>query len=373
MKKKVSIIVLNNFFLDTRVIKLAKTLSKAFNVEVICLHDDEMQNESEKYSFNIHRLKIKSNRLGKGIFPNLIKYAEFTLQALRLIHKSNFIHANDLTALPIAIFSKIFKRKIVIYDAHEWEIEQGPSSKFKIFILWVIESLFIQFADKYITVSPLISREYEKVYGINKFQVVMNVPNYEEITPNNYLRTKFNIPENRKIYLFAGLLSVGRDLENIMRTFEIHMKNEEADLVIMGFGPMTREVKLCVKKCYNIHFHEAISPDNLVKCSSSADFGIVGGEPDVCLSFDFSLPNKLFTYMMAEIPIICACLPEMKNFVQQNEIGVCYDPKSDMSLYDAIASINKKDYKSLKSSLKICKKRINWEEQEKALNKIYST
>jgi len=368
--KKVSVLVHNSLFYDSRVIKTSSSLAKKLNVEVICLHDDEINFKDKNYPFKITRLHIESRKWGKGLFFNLIKFFEFMYKSLKIIHRSDYIHANDLPMLPIAIFSKIIKNKVVVYDAHEWEIEQGPTSKFKIFVGWLIERIFIGFADKYICAGFMTKKQYQKVYGVREFEVVLNVPNYTKVTKNDYFREKFNIDRSRKLFLFSGLFTGGRDLENITQTF---CKNKDGiDLILLGFGPMTDEMKKLSEENSNIHYHEAVPPEKVIEVASSADFGIAGGEPGICFSFDNMMPNKFFTYFMAELPIVCPSLPEMERIIKKYNIGAIYHPKKEGSLVNCINEIIEMDSVKFNKALLECKKDINWENQEEKIYNVYS-
>ena len=44
-------------------------------------------------------------------------------------------------------------------------------------------------------------------------------------------------------------------------------------------------------------------------------------EEDVCLAYRFALPNKIFDYIHAEIPVLVSNLPEMANIVNKYKIG----------------------------------------------------
>ena len=369
--KKVSILVHNTLFYDSRVLKTATSLSKRYQVEIVCLHDEEVDFSGKNYNFKIKRLKIKSKNLGKGLFINLMKFFEFMYKSLGIIKKSDFVHANDLPMLPIAVLSKLFGRKRVIYDAHEWEIEQGPTSRLKVFIGWIIERAFIGFADKYICAGYMTKKQYAKVYGVNEFEVVLNVPNFTSVKQHNYFRKKFDIESDRKLFLFSGLFTGGRDLENITKTF--CENKDDIDLILLGFGPMTEEIKSLAKNHSNIHYHPAVPPENVIDIASSADFGIAGGEPGICFSFDNMLPNKFFTYFMAELPIVCPSLPEMERIITKYNIGTIYHPKQDGSLISAIKEIIDHNVDDFKMSLKRCKEDINWENQEKKIYKVYNS
>ena len=85
----------------------------------------------------------------------------------------------------------------------------------------------------------------------------------------------------------------------------------------------------------NIYFHKAVSPDVLLDYTSSADFGISTIE-DSCLSYRYCLPNKMFEYLMAGIPVIVSNLYEMKRLVESNMVGTVAKENTSDVLKEAI-------------------------------------
>jgi len=102
----------------------------------------------------------------------------------------------------------------------------------------------------------------------------------------------------------------------------------------------------------------------------SADFGIAMIE-DSCLSYRYCLPNKLFEYMMAEIPVIVSSLYEMKRLVEDNNIGVVAEENTPDGLKDAIVKATRLEGDELNKNIRKVKEIYNWEEQEKVLLKVY--
>ena len=136
---------------------------------------------------------------------------------------------------------------------------------------------------------------------------------------------------------------------------------------------MTEEMKKLSEEHSNIHYHPAVPPEKVIDVASSADYGIAGGEPGICFSFDNMLPNKFFTYFMAELPIVCPSLPEMERIIRKYDIGSIYHPKKEGSLIKAIREIINHNDNDFKTSIMKCKKDINWENQEKKIYQVYSS
>jgi glycosyltransferase involved in cell wall biosynthesis len=172
-------------------------------------------------------------------------------------------------------------------------------------------------------------------------------------------------------------LSGGRGIEILVETFKIlHTKNQKSEIkndvviVFMGYGPLETLIKASAKEYKNIYFHQAVSPDVLLDYTCSADFGILFYENN-CLNHEYCSPNKMFEYIMAEIPIIVSNLYEMKRLVKSNRIGTVAQENTADGLKQAIETAVKLDTNKFQENIKKLKFIYNWEEQEKNLLKVY--
>lgn len=371
--KKVISIVLNNFKNDSRVLKENISLQKAgYEVQVVALHEEPLAEFEEVQNIPVHRVKLKTRGWSKQKLIQLIKYFEFIFRVVKQYKTSDILHCNDLNALPIGVIIKKFFNKDakIVYDAHEYEINDVPNqSQRSIKIKYYIEKFFIKYADKVITVSNAIADEYVKLYGIEKPALVLNTPPYKEIKKKNIFRETFGIQENQTIFLYQGGLSHGRGIEILLETFKT-IDDENAVIVFMGYGSLENMIKKTSKEYKNIYLHQAVSTTALLDYTSSADFGISTIE-DSCLSYRYCLPNKLFEYLMAEIPVIVSNLYEMRRLVKINRIGIVAEENTPQGLKKAIKEAVKLDKEELKTNIQKVKTIYNWEEQEKVLLNVY--
>jgi glycosyltransferase involved in cell wall biosynthesis len=273
--------------------------------------------------------------------------------------------------LPIGVIVKRFFNKDakIVYDAHEYEINDKPNqSRLSIKLHYLLEKALIRYADRVITVSNSIADEYVSLYGVQKPALVLNTPPYQEIEKKDIFRETVNISKEKTIFLYQGGLSRGRGIEILLDTFT--QVDQQSVIVFMGYGPLSSLVKEYAGKYANIFYHEAVSPGVLLDYTSSADFGISMIE-DCCLSYRYCLPNKMFEYLMAEIPVIVANLYEMKNIVNAYKIGVVAENNSVEGLKDAIENAQMLDQQEVHENIKKIKKIYNWEAQEKVLLDVY--
>jgi len=146
--KKVISLVLNNFKNDSRVLKENISLKKAgYEVQVVALHEEPLKEFDNVQNIPVHRIKLKSRGWSKHKIVQLLKYFEFTYKVIKQYKDSDIIHSNDLNTLPIGVIIKKFFNKDakIVYDAHEYEINDTPNeSKYLIRAKYFLEKFLIK-------------------------------------------------------------------------------------------------------------------------------------------------------------------------------------------------------------------------------------
>ena len=261
-------------------------------------------------------------------------------------------------------------RKKLVYDSHEYAINDIPNeSRWSIRLKFALEVSFIRFADRVITVSNGIAEEYVRLYGIDKPDIILNAPPYAEAGANNLFRETFDIPTDKRIFLYQGGLGYGRGIELILEAFE-NLEKTNNVIVFMGDGPLEMLVRERAARFDNIYYHTAVSQADLLTYTSSADIGILYYE-NTCLNHDYCSPNKMFEYLMAEIPVIVSNLTEMKRLVESSGIGIVTQDGSQQSLQKAVLDSVQLEVPEILENINRFKKAFNWGVQEEVLIDLY--
>lgn len=338
----------------------------------IDLKEDKKKNIKSIENLNITTLNIISNKM--KILPKPLKHA---LTLLEFFTKSTFysislkpdiIHCNDTLVLPVGIFVKFFTRSKVVYDAHELESNRNGLSKILGRATLLVEGKLWRFVDGLIVVSPSIEKWYLDNIGEKKTTIVLNSPVFDTLSKvkSSYLRDKFSIPIDSKIFIYIGILSSGRGIDLIVESF----KNvENAHVVFLGYGDYSEKLSKLKKLHPNIHLHEAVQHHEVVEIASSADVGLCLIE-NVSLSDYYCLPNKLFEYIFGGLPVLASNFPDIRHVVEKYSLGVCVD-------LDAI-SIKKgiNSFASERSSFDIGQidlTDLSWQKQEFNLIGLYKS
>lgn len=292
-----------------------------------------------------------------------------TIQLIKL--RPDIINLHHVNLLGIISMRPLLKKCKIIYDTHELETEtQSSVGQLKVFRKH-LERKFIPAVDYTFVVTPSIERWYRAEYGIDRILTVMNTPRlHDEVIKRDFFREKFKIQKQATIFIYNGSLFKGRGIEKLLQVFE-EISDKSHHIVFMGDGEYEDLILEYSHRNKNIHFHEAVEPHKVIDYTTSADVGISLIE-NVCLSYYYCLPNKIFEYTMAELPMIVSNMRDMSNYVLKNQIGEVANSFSIADITEVVERIAKsKD--TYKLALRKAKLNFNWETEENKLILTYQS
>jgi glycosyltransferase involved in cell wall biosynthesis len=138
----------------------------------------------------------------------------------------------------------------------------------------------------------------------------------------------------------------------------------------MGYGPLAKKIQEKAGLTSTIFYHPVVNHNAVLNYSSSADYGVSFTE-DSCLNHRYCLPNKIFEYLMAGLPLITSNLPEMKSLIEAESVGVVAQENTVEGFRQAVRESLGQDYKIMQESVFEARKKYCWEEQEKILKEVY--
>ncbi len=363
-KKKIAYIsVTNDLATDQRVHKIASFLSDK-HVEVTLIGRKLHESMPVKRAYSTKRLRLLFNK--KCWF-----YAEYNIRLVfyLLFKKFDFLVANDLDTLPANYFISFIRQKKLVYDSHEYFTELPeliPKKTIKKIWKFFEQAILPKITVSY-TVSQSIADEYKKMYGIN-MHVVRNLPvkSTTPATPEN----PFKLPEN-KLVIYQGSININRGLENMIHAMHYL---EDWTFVIIGKGDIEDELKDLVheqKLDSRVWFSGAIPFHELPYYTRKADIGI-SLEENAGLNYYYALPNKLFDYIQAKIPVLCSNMKEMAAIVNHYNIGKITETLDPLAIAEKIKSIKAND-NIWRKNLDKAAEELCWENESARLEKIYKS
>lgn len=371
-------IYLSYFENESRILKETKSLIEHNIIDQIKIVGlwkvGLLENEQIDSNRTVWRIKRLSQKLPHFRIISPLKYLEIIIRAFFFIRseRPNFLNIHEVSLVPLVFFVRLFMRKTkIIYDTHELETETNRLRGVTKLIIKILERWSIKLFDYTFVVSPSIEAWYRSTYKLNKISTIRNCPNTVPTIFSSKLRDKLNISEKSLIFLYQGGLSFGRGIENIIQAFQ-KINDLNFSVVFMGYGEHENFVKEQAAKCENIYFHPAVPPEELLAYTASADVGLSIIE-NSCLSYYYCLPNKIYEYLMAEIPSIVSDLPEMAEFVKKNGIGVVVQTSSVEGIIMAVSSFSRGNIDNFKSNIGNIKHLYSWENEEKKMIDIYKS
>jgi glycosyltransferase involved in cell wall biosynthesis len=261
----------------------------------------------------------------------------------------------------------------MVYDSHEYFIG-APELVNRPFVQRIWKSIEKQILPKIkdtFTVNDSIAGLYRKEYGI-EMKVVRNIPPARATRPG-LTRSELGLPEDKHIIILQGAgINIQRGAEEAVEAMKYL---SDTILLIVGGGDVIDILKDNVKKL-NLDDKVIFKPkqpfDRLMHFTQCADIGLTL-DKDTNINYRFSLPNKLFDYIHAGVPVLSSNLPEIRKIIEMYDIGMIinsHDPKHIAST--ARLMLNDKVRRAAwKRNLKKAAAELNWENEEKVLDAVY--
>lgn len=357
MKKKIIISATSDLSTDQRVLKVARSCHN--NGYEVYLIGRKLKNSLPlNVPFQYKRLRLLFNH-------SALFYAEYNIRLfLKLLFiKADIYISNDTDTLPSNYMASKIRNKKLVFDAHELFPEVPElANRPKVKKVWEgIEDFYFPKLKNSYTVCRSIANYYTDKYGID-MQVVRNMPHYRE--RNKIKKLDFN---GQKIILYQGALNVGRGIEWVINAMPL-VRN--AVLVIIGDGDIRNELEQLVndkKLSDKVIFMGRIIGDKLYEYTNSADIGLCLLE-NKGLSYYYSLPNRIFDYLQAGVPVLATNFPEIANIVNTYNTGKTIEHYEPEYLSSVINNMLEKPLDT--SHFDELAKEFCWQNEEKKLLQI---
>lgn len=361
--KRITFTVINDLVTDQRVHRSAQTLHEA-GASVTLIGRFQAESLPVERDYKTKRLHLLIN---SG--PAFYIFYNIRLFFYLLLKKTDILVAIDLDTLLANYLVSVIRHKKLVYDAHELftEMPELVNRKRTQKIWLTLEKWILPKIKHSYTVCKSIAEIYNRQYGIN-MEVVRNVPfSRNRDISNTPLK---NLPD-KKFVIYQGAVNIGRGLEMFIDAFE-HI--DDFIGVIAGTGDIIESLRQRVagKKLGNKIFILGRLPlDELHHLTCNAALG-VSIEEHLGMNYYFALPNKLFDYIQARVPVLVSDLPEMKNIVETYQIGEVVESRSPKAFANQMKRMFMSSDRELwYANLETAAADLTWEKEKRSLLRIF--
>jgi glycosyltransferase involved in cell wall biosynthesis len=297
--------------------------------------------------------------------------------------EADVYHAHDVAALPACYLASRLRGKRLVFEAHEMPLEEHPLSsmgrgrRLLHRLLAVLMKGMIPASDGVITVSPPIVEELRRRYRVKKLALVRNIPPYQEVARGRRLHEALGLGPQIRLALYQGRLQANRSLDLLVRA--AHYLDPEIAIVLLGkgLGNAAEELEQLIAAEQvgdRVKLLPAVPYDELLSWTASADLGLLVASPDYSLNVRMFLPNKLFEYIMAGVPVLTSALPAVVELVQAYGLGKVVETLTPQAIARTINEMLAQPQMLATmrdNALRAAATDLHWEKEQEHLLKLY--
>jgi glycosyltransferase involved in cell wall biosynthesis len=269
----------------------------------------------------------------------------FLRQAIAVARQTRpaLVQANDWNTMWTGLAIKLGYGARLVYDSHELWPDRNGRWEWRPWLL-AGEALFVRAADDVVTSSPGYAAALAARYRVPRPAIVRNIPerrssaglpaatrmstNAAPLDPASYRpgarvpRSELDGPPSPPCVIYIGGLMPGRGLEQMIDALP-HLPNVRLRAIGPGadryrFGLLTRATAAGVGD--RVELRAPVAPGGVQGALAGAAAGLCLIQP-ICRSYELSLPNKLFEYAAAGVPVLASDVPVIATLVRNEGLG----------------------------------------------------
>ncbi len=289
------------------------------------------------------------------------------------------VHVLGVSARAVARAETDGRPVRLVYDAHEYTPGLAHYPPRRVAAMSRLEGRYIGSADVVITVSHQIADRMQERYGLSvRPLVVHNTPplGARHVTVEPGLRARLGLGADQHVVVYSGNVGNRRGDLLLVRSLA-HLPSDVHVLLVTNAGgtPYLQAHASAVEESGTsdrFHVLPYVPTEQIVSFLSEATVGFHGLAPGSA-NHEMALPNKLFEYMHAGLPVVVSQARTMAAFVAEHGIGESFapnDPRDLAAQIEKVVADRDRYTEPLREGSPLLKE-FCWEREEQTLRAAY--
>jgi glycosyltransferase involved in cell wall biosynthesis len=297
----------------------------------------------------------------------LVTTGDYYRRGIGLVRRTRpaLIHANDYNTAWIGLAGKVLTGSRFVYDSHELWPDRNLRPEWRPWLL-LCEALFVRAADSVITTSPGYAEVIAGRYRVPPPTVVRNLPEWraEPVAPR---------AGEGPLAVYFGAVTRNRGLPAALRALALapELRLRIVGPEAWGYRATLAELAAELGVADRLELLDPVAPEEAPSVLADADVGLALIEP-ACLSYEMTLPNKLYEYAAAGLPVLCSEIPVLAREVREHGIGAVADPADPAAVAAALRAMLEPEANArFREAARLLAAEATWTQEREKLAAVY--
>ena len=287
--------------------------------------------------------------------------------------RPDVVHAHDAAMLLPGLVGARLAGALLVYDSHELATSVPYRERAWTAFVAAVERLVVPRCDAVITVSDGIAHRLRARYRLAADPTVVRNVCELELSGGGGLRERMGLDADAPLILHQGTPAPARGCEVLIsavgRLPGVHLAflGDPMD----GYGDRLRRLAQAANVADRVALLGGVPLGELLAHTAEADVGVTLLQ-DTCENHRLALPNKLFEYIAAGVPVVASDLPETRRLVEAYGVGWCARPDDPAALAGVLeVALGHRHDPALRERLRLAAQDLRWPLEQRRLLALY--
>jgi glycosyltransferase involved in cell wall biosynthesis len=287
--------------------------------------------------------------------------------------------AHYVAALPAAARAAASYGTKFAFDAEDFHLGDFPDNAkfdFERMLVRTIEQRYLRGCAYLTAASPGIAEAYSSAYGLTMPTVVLNVFPKSQ-APKMATPAGTAVP-GPSLYWFSQTIGPDRGLETAVEALSLSLARPHLYIrghLAQAFSVELKRLASNFGVTEQVHFLDLAPPSEMARLASAYDMGFVS-ETGSTRNRKIALTNKLFSFLLAGVPVAASAIPAHREFFDGNDPIFLYEPTDAKGLAMTIDQqlLDRPRLKNMRQvAWQLGQDRYNWDREKYNLLAIVGT